>query len=167
MVKKLSYLLLGLPLLALFVVLILGSISPILTKSVAEAQLNLSQEKAWERLMDFAAYPKWRRDVASVDRISTSSAPLAWKEIFQDQTEAEWELIDARPPDYIVINRIVRDKQENERWILTLYTKEDKTMLRVEIREAVLSPFKRAVVQVRNLFANPANKYLRSLAGGF
>ncbi len=155
------------PLIALFVLLVLGSISPVLTKTVAELEIPMPQNKAWEKLMDYAAYPKWRRDIASVNKLATSAAPLAWKEIFQDQSEAQWELIDARPPDYIVLNRVVRNASENERWIITFSKKEEKTMVRVEIREAVLSPIKRAVVQLRNIFYNPANHYLRSLAGGF
>lgn len=159
------------PLVALFILLVVGSISPVLTKTVAETEIAMPQNKAWEKLMDYAAYPKWRRDIASVDKLATSAAPLAWKEIFQDQTEAQWELIDARPPDYIVLNRVVRNASENERWIITFSPKgektDGKTIVRVEIREAVLSPIKRAVVQLRNIFYNPANTYLRSLAGGF
>ena len=157
----------AIPLVALFLLLVLGSISPVLTKTVAETEVSLPQNKAWEKLMDYAAYPKWRRDIASVDKLNTSAAPLAWKEIFQDQTEAQWELIDARPPDYIVLNRVIKNASENERWIITFVKKDDKTTVRVEIREAMLSPIKRAVVQLRNIFYNPANHYLRSLAGGF
>lgn len=167
MLKKTLYLLLGVPLLALFIVLVIGSLSPVLTKTVAETEISLPPNKAWERLMDFTAYPKWRRDIASVDKVYTSSAPLAWKEIFQDQSETQWELIDARPPDYIVLNRVIKNSNENERWIFNVLVRDGKTILRVEIREAVLSPLRRAVVQLRNVFHNPANKYLKSLAGGF
>jgi len=164
--KKVLYSILAIPLLVIFVLLLLGSVSPVLTKTVAEVEIALPQNKTWERLMDFSSYPKWRREVASVDKLNTSAAPLAWKEIFQDHSETKWELIDARPPDFIVLNRVVRNANENERWIFMLSTKGDKTVVRVEIREALLSPIKRAVVQLRNLFINPAGQYLKSLAVG-
>ena len=162
--KRIAYFAMTVPLLLLFMLLFLGSLAPVLTKTVAEAELSLPASKAWEKMMDFTSYPKWRRDIASVDKIYSTGSNLAWKETFKDQSEAQWELIDAKPGDYIVLNRVLKNRSENERWTFTFRAVEEKTYMKVEVRESVVSPIKRAVILIRNQIHSPASEFLKSLA---
>lgn len=65
--------------LGLLVVLV-GYLLPVKHVATVSALVPASPERVWQVLTDVAAYPTWRGDVTSVERLPADSGRVAWRE---------------------------------------------------------------------------------------
>jgi hypothetical protein len=64
---------------AILLVLLIGYFLPVKHTVSLTLTVNGGPEKVWQRLIDFKAYPNWRKDVKSVETVSDTQ----WVEIDQ------------------------------------------------------------------------------------
>lgn len=129
-----------------------------------KATLPVAPEQVFERISNPARYREWRKDITSLDVLSTQ--PLKWRER-SSRDVITFEAVDTRPPEQFVVRIADPDLPFGGTWTYELRREGSGTHLTITERGEVYNPIFRFVGR---FFMSPTatmERYLEALRASF
>ena len=132
--------------------------------ATVERTLKVPPERIFERISDPSRYPQWRKDVTSVEVLS--SEPLKWREHAGDDP-ITYEVVENRPLSRFVTRIADPDLPFGGSWTYELRAQGDGTRLTITERGMVFNPIFRFMS--RFIFSHTATmeKFVAALEASF
>jgi len=157
---------LGAPVAAAVLVAVIGAFLPVQHQAARRIVLKRSAAEVFDALTDVAAYPTWRKELKTVERLADRDGRTCWRE-----TSGSGQLdlcVESCEPAARLVTRIVTpDSPFGGTWTFRLAARAGETELTITENGEVYNPLFRALA--RFVFGHTAtmDAYLRSLAVHF
>lgn len=148
-------------------VAIVGAMLPKEHTAVRSIELNQPPQAVWDSITDHASEPKWRDDVAKVERLADKNGHPLWKETYKDGEELTMETREAVPPKRL-LRVIAEEGPFSGEWEFEITPLENnRSRVTLTERGAVGNPIFRFVSRFLIGHYTYMEKYLTALAGKF
>jgi len=133
------------------------------TRSVVVQQ---SPQEVWAVITEYASEPKWRRDLASVNRLADRNGHELVEERYKNGELLKIETMESQPP-----TKLVRDVVDNPifsgRWTYQIAPEKDGTRVTITEQGRVPNPVFRFVSRFVIGHTTSLDRYLRALTRHF
>ena len=150
------------------VTLVVASVGMVLPPAHAVGNTRLlprSPEMVWRVLTDLDGMPRWRSDVAAVERLPDRGGRVAWREI-GTRGALVFELEAAEAPTRLVVRRVGPDGTVAETRRYLLEPADTGTLIAITDLRSYANPIARVLVRLP-IRTSSAAVFLSDLAGRF
>lgn len=112
---KIGLLVLAVPLVAILLVAIAGSMLPKTHTASRRVRYERPPDAVWAVIADLASHPSWRKDVREVRRLPDRDGQPVWQEVRQRGDTMNMQVIEFDPPRRMV-TRVVDNKMFGGTW---------------------------------------------------
>jgi Polyketide cyclase / dehydrase and lipid transport len=123
------------------IALLIGYLLPVKHRASVTIAVPGGPEKVWQRLIDYKAYPDWRKDVKAVEGISDTQ----WVEIDQRDHRMPFSMIVRERLRTLVTQIDGRDLPFGGSWVYTLQDQGNSTVVIITENGEVYNPLFRFV----------------------
>jgi hypothetical protein len=125
----------------ILIVLLIGYLLPVKHRASITLTVSGRPEQVWQRLIDFKAYPDWRKDVKAVEVISDTQ----WAETDQHDHRLPFSMTMKDRPRTLVTRIDGKDQPFGGSWVYTLEDQGNATILTITEDGEVYNPLFRFV----------------------
>ncbi len=160
------WILLGSAAMLVIVVFLVGALLPRAHSVTRKTILHQPPKVVWDALTDLAAFPSWRPEVKSVERLPDREGRAVWRE---DTSfgKITFEIAEARPPGLLIVRIADPDLPFGGTWTYRLAATEEGTALTVTEDGEVRNPLYRFLSRFVFGYASSVEQCLKSLGRKF
>ena len=145
------------------IVVAIGAALPQNHTATRSATLSVPPDTVWALITGVDAYPSWRRDVKSVERLTSASGSLAWREV-NGGDKLSFEATAVEPPAHFVARITDRGIPFGGSWDYRIEPEGGGTRITITEHGEVYNPVFRFVSKYLMGHTATIDKYLTDLS---
>ncbi len=148
------------------IIVLIGAALPANHVARVKARVNASPEDIWTALTDVAEYPKWRKDVTSVEILQSTNGKTAWRETGSNGKIA-FEQAEAVRPSRLLVRLTDDSLPFGGSWTYELSPAKDGTDLIITEDGIIRNPLFRLMARFIFGYYRTQEGFLRALGAKF
>jgi uncharacterized protein YndB with AHSA1/START domain len=140
----------------------LGSSLPQSHVATLSAAFPAAPDLVWKTITDVSAFPTWRLDIKSVEKVSAGPTGVSWVEVAANGDRIPLETVEAAPPKRLVA-RIGEGLPFGGTWTYELTPEGTGTRLTITERGEIYNPFYRFFARYVSGYTATMEGYFRAL----
>jgi uncharacterized membrane protein len=138
---KWPFIIAGVIICIVLIVVIIGYVLPVKHRSTVQVIVQATPEKVWQRLVTFQDYPKWRKDLKSVE----VKSDIEWIETNNSNDKLPFKIVANEPSKRFVTQINSTDLPYGGNWEFDLVPQKNNTLVTIIENGEVYNPIFRFV----------------------